>query len=242
MTEQGLLRAKQSAAATTIQARWRGLATRKHVAARLHLHAATRAASIIQGHWRNYIPKLQKRKAVFKQQKATTIQCAWRQRQARRRVGALRDAARQRKAAGVRAEIRNDKAATACQCFWRTVLAVRRVRYLWLRRKERLEHKRRDRAAADMQRWMRGFLVRKNWGAIKAHQVCPPPRELLFNEKTMPPPPKSPCHPPPPPDQGLVPTPPPSRPKGRTPWAEVAFWIPPQGQVDAHSSADACLS
>jgi hypothetical protein len=22
-----------------------------------------------------------------------------------------------------------------------------------------------------MQRWMRGFLVRKNWGAIKAHQL-----------------------------------------------------------------------
>ena len=46
---------------------------------------------------------------------------------------------------------------------------------------------------------------------------------------------------------GVPPPPPPDR-QGRTPWAEVAFWIPPprqgdaRGSADARSSVDACLS
>mmetsp|Transcript_24608 Transcript_24608/g.44642 ORF Transcript_24608/g.44642 Transcript_24608/m.44642 type:complete len:1472 (-) Transcript_24608:1462-5877(-) len=171
--EKGLAQAKRDQAATKIESCWRGYAGRKSVQQLLHNRVANRAAIVIQGHWRAYQPKIQAHKDASASWMATLIQCAWRSHKARKCVDARRLAIRQARATTLHTEVSRDNAAVACQCFWRRMLAVRYVRFLWLIKQRKVEAKKRHRAVTDMQRIYRGHAARQMCKVLAAN---PPER------------------------------------------------------------------
>ena len=159
--EKGLAQAKRDQAATQIESCWRGYAGRKSVKQRLHDRVAGRAAVVIQGHWRAYQPTIQARKDASASWMATIIQCAWRSHEARKCIVTRRLDIRQAKATTVHTEGARDMGAVTGQCFWRRMVAIRHVRFLWLMKRRTVEAKKRHRAVTDMQRIYRGHAARK---------------------------------------------------------------------------------